>query len=89
MTKSNIVEGHRWTDAGYFDTYELARAKADKIKQDDLQTKIRRRSSGKFLVKYRKDPSLVTEEKKNGKKSRKSRKRDTIKREPKFNAASI
>jgi len=89
MTKTNITEGHPWTDAGYFDTYELASAKASKIKQDDLQTKIRRRASGKFLVKYRKDPSLVTEEKKNGKKSRKSRKRDTDKREPKFDATSI
>jgi hypothetical protein len=89
MTEKKVIEGHPWTNAGFFDTYELAKEKVAKINSDALQTKIRRRANGSFLVKYRKDPTLVKEETKNVKKSGKSRKGNTIKREPKFDASSI
>ena len=88
MTEKN--EGSPWTNAGFFNTYELAKEKVTKIQENNnLQTKIRRRANGMFLVKYRKDPTLVKEETKNVKKSGKSRKSNTIKREPKFDASSI
>ena len=90
MTETKKAESYPWTDAGFFSSYELAKEKTVKIKENtDLQTKIRRRSSGMFLVKYRQDPSLTKEEVKNVKKSGKSRKTNTIKREPKFDASSI
>jgi len=89
MTENETVLGRPWTDAGSFDTYELAKEKVAKINSDELQTKIRRRANGSFLVKYRKDPALIKEETKNVKKSGKSRKGNTIKREPKFDASSI
>ena len=60
-----------------------------KIQSDEIQTKIRRRANGMFLVKYRQDPALIKEEKKSGKKSRKSRKGDTNKRKLKFDATSV
>jgi hypothetical protein len=89
MTEKN--EGSPWTNAGFFNTYELAKEKVTKIQENNnLQTKIRRRANGMFLVKYRKDPALIKEEEvKNVKKSGKSRKSNTIKREPKFDASSI
>ena len=71
MTEKKVVEGHPWTNAGFFNTYELAKEKVIKIKENNnLQTKIRRRSNGMFLVKYRQDPALVKEKEiKNVKKS--------------------
>jgi hypothetical protein len=89
VEKVKIIEGKPWTNAGFFSTYDLAKEKVQKIQSDQIQTKIRRRANGMFLVKYRQNPALVTEEKENGKKSRKSRKANTIKREPKFDATSI
>tara|TARA_R100001082_G_scaffold28775_1_gene14442 strand:+ start:92 stop:361 length:270 start_codon:yes stop_codon:yes gene_type:complete len=89
MTDKEISQGHPWTDAGFFSTYELAKEKVAKINSNELQTKIRRRANGSFLVKYRKDPALIKEETKNVKKSGKSRKGNTVKREPKFDASSI
>jgi len=90
MTDKEISQGHPWTDAGFFSTYELAKEKVAKINSNELQTKIRRRANGSFLVKYRKDPALIKEEEvKNVKKSGKSRKSNTTKREPKFDASSI
>ena len=89
MTEKKATEGHPWTNAGFFDTYELAKEKVAKIDSDELQTKIRRRANGVFLVKYRQDPALKKEETKNVKKSGKSRKGNTVKREPKFDASSI
>ena len=92
MTKIKVNEGQPWSNAGFFNTYELAEEKVQKIQSDEsnhLQTKIRRRANGMFLVKYRQDPSLLKEEKKSGKKSRKSRKGNTNKRELKFDATSV
>ena len=89
MTKNKTSEGTPWTNAGFFDTYDLAKAQSTKIKDDGVQTKIRRRASGKFLVKYRQDPTLTEEKKKNGKKDRKSRKRDTDNRKFEINETSI
>ena len=89
MTDKEVSQGHPWTDAGFFNTYELAKEKVAKINSNELQTKIRRRANGSFLVKYRKDPALIKEETKNVKKSGKSRKGNTVKREPKFDASSI
>ena len=89
MTEKN--EGYPWANAGFFSTYELAKEKVTKIQENNnLQTKIRRRANGMFLVKYRKDPALIKEEEvKNVKKSGKSRKSNTTKREPKFDASSV
>lgn len=83
--------GSLWSTAGTFNTYELAADKVTKIQENNnLQTKIRRRANGMFLVKYRKDPALAKEEEvKNVKKSGKSRKSNTAKREPKFDASSV
>jgi len=75
MTEKNTPIGRPWTDAGYFDSYELAKQKVEKITSDELQTKIRRRSNGTYLVKYRKLADLVaTEEKKSGKNKRRNKK---------------
>ena len=82
-------QGHSWTNAGFFSNYDLAKEKVEKMQNEGLQTKIRRRANGMFLVKYRHDPTLLKEEKKSGKKSRKSRKTNTDKREPKFDATSV
>jgi len=87
--KKEQIQGYPWSNAGFFSTYELAKEKVQKIQSDELQTKIRRRANGMFLVKYRQDPALLKEEKKSGKKSRKSRKGNTDKRELKFDATSI
>ena len=89
MTENKKTEGSPWTNAGFFSTYELAKEKVVKIQNEGLQTKIRRRANGNFLVKYRQDPALIKEETKNVKKSRKSRKTNTDKREPKFDATSV
>jgi len=89
MTKNNISEGHPWTNAGFFDTYDLAKQQTEDIEKSGLQTKIRRRANGKFLVKCRQDPTLVEEKKKNGKKDRKSRKRDTDKRKFEIDETSV
>jgi uncharacterized membrane protein len=89
MTEKKVTEGRPWTNAGFFDTYELAKEKVVKINSDELQTKIRRRANGTFLVKYRQKPALKKEETKNVKKSGKSRKGNTNKRESKFDASSI
>ena len=89
MTKNKVAEGNPWANAGFFCTYELAKEKVEKIQSDEFQTKIRRRANGMFLVKYRPDPSLIKEEKKNGKKSRKSRKGNTNKRKSKFDETSV
>ena len=62
---------------------------SDTFSKSGIQTKIRRRANGKFLVKYRQDPTLVEEKKKNGKKDRKSRKRDTDKRKFEIDETSI
>ena len=89
MTENKTNQGHSWTNAGFFSTYELAKEKVTKIQNEGLQTKIRRRANGMFLVKYRRDPALIKEEKKDVKKSGKSRKSNTNKREPKFDASSV
>jgi uncharacterized membrane protein len=89
MIKNKVSEGHPWVNAGFFSTYELAKEKVQKMQSDELQTKIRRRANGMFLVKYRQDAALIKEEKKSGKKSRKSRKGDTNKRKLEFDATSI
>jgi len=89
MTENKTNLGHSWTNAGFFSTYELAKEKVTKIQNEGLQTKIRRRANGMFLVKYRRDPALIKEEKKDVKKSGKSRKSNTNKREPKFDASSV
>ena len=89
MIKNKISDGHPWASAGFFSTYELAKEKVQKMQSDELQTKIRRRANGMFLVKYRQDPALIKEEKKSGKKSRKSRKGDSNKRKFELDEASV
>jgi len=75
MTENSAPIGRPWTDAGLFNSYELAKQKVEKITSDELQTKIRRRSNGTYLVKYRKLADLVaTEEKKSGKNKRRNKK---------------
>jgi len=89
MTKNKISEGRPWASAGFFSTYELAKEKVQKMQSDELQAKIRRRANGMFLVKYRTNPTLIKEEKKSGKKSRKSRKGNTDKRKFEIDETSI
>ena len=96
MTEIKVKQGKPWTSGGFFDSYEFAtqgvaelKEKWKETKQEHMQTKIRRRTNGKFLVKYRKDPSFIKEERKNGKKDRKSHKRDSDKRETQVNETSV
>jgi hypothetical protein len=83
--KTEIKSGSKWTNDHMFPTYEEAIDRLAKLntmwtkdKQDHMQTKIRRRSNGKFLVKYRKDPAFTKESKKDGRSNRKN-KRNTKK----------
>lgn len=86
MTEKNEVKaGPKWTNDHVCSTYEEAVARLAKLnaiwtddKQDHMQTKIRRRANGKFLVKYRKDPAFTKENKKDGRSNRKN-KRNTKK----------
>jgi len=96
MTDDKIKQGKPWTNGGFYDNYDFAtqgvaklKEKWKEAKQEHMQTKIRRRANGKFLVKYRKDPSFTKEVRKNGKKDRKSRKRDSDKRETQVNETSV
>lgn len=78
-------KGKAWTNANFSDTYEEACTQVTTLKQnwskkgqEHMQTKIRRRSDGRFLVKYRKDPEHSKESKENGNNSKKN-KRNTKK----------
>ena len=78
-------KGKAWTNANFSDTYEEACTQVTTLKQnwskkgqEHMQTKIRRRPDGRFLVKYRKDPEHSKESKENGNNSKKN-KRNTKK----------
>ena len=78
--KEEVKLGSKWTNDHMCTTYEEAIDRLAKLntiwtndKQDHMQTKIRRRANGKFLVKYRKDPVFVKETKKNGRSNRKNK----------------
>ena len=73
MTEENKLFGRPWTDVGFFESYELAKEKVSKINSDDMQTKIRRKSDGTYLVKCRKT-TIEVEEKKHGKGKRRNKK---------------
>jgi len=72
--------GPKWTNDHYYNSYADASVRVKSLlsdwqetKQDNMQTKIRRRSDGRFLVKYRKDPAFTSKEKKNGNSNRKNK----------------
>jgi hypothetical protein len=78
--KEEVKLDSKWTNDHMFPTYEEAIERLTKLntiwtndKQDHMQTKIRHRANGKFLVKYRKDPTFVKETKKNGRNNRKNK----------------
>jgi len=78
--KEEVKLGSKWTNDHMYTTYEEAITRLTKLntiwtndKQDHMQTKIRRRANGKFLVKYRKDPAFIKETKKNGRSNRKNK----------------
>jgi len=92
--KTEIKAGPKWTNDNLFLTHLEALTRLEKLKldwqnkkQENMQTKIRRKADGRFLVKYRKDPAFNVKETKNGNRNRQN-KRTTG--NPKFNAdASI
>mgnify|MGYP003151786059 FL=1 len=62
--------GPKWSLGRTFPTYEEAANQVEVLKksftdnnQENMQTKIRRKSNGMFLVKYRKDPAFAKETK--------------------------
>tara|TARA_R100000808_G_C2018405_1_gene67775 strand:+ start:168 stop:449 length:282 start_codon:yes stop_codon:yes gene_type:complete len=70
MTKQIEKPGPKWTLNKTFSTYEEATQQVEVLKksftennQENMQTKIRRKSNGTFLVKYRKDPAFQKETK--------------------------
>jgi len=72
--------GPKWTQDRSYDSYQDATTRVTELNkmweekgQQNMQTKIRRRSSGCFLVKFRKDPIFTEQEKKNGNNSRKNK----------------
>tara|TARA_R110000824_G_scaffold99152_3_gene236275 strand:- start:1528 stop:1821 length:294 start_codon:yes stop_codon:yes gene_type:complete len=72
-TVTVIKTGPTWTNDHMFATYEEATTRLEKLttkwtddKQENMQTKVRLRANGMFLVKYRKDPAFQKEKKKNG-----------------------
>lgn len=81
MTAENTQKnGPKWTNDQYHTSYADASARVKSLlsgwqeaKEDNMQTKIRRRSDGRFLVKYRKDPAFAPKEKKNGNSNRKNK----------------
>ena len=71
--KAEVKLGSKWTNDHMFATYEEATTRLEKLtgkwtedKQENMQTKVRHRANGMFLVKYRKDPAFQKENKKNG-----------------------
>jgi len=78
--KTEVKLGSKWTNDHMFPTYDEAINRLTKLntmwtsdKQDHMQTKIRRRANGMFLVKYRKDPAFQKENKKNGSNNKKNK----------------
>ena len=72
--------GPKWTQDHFYDSYQEATVRVVELNklwtekdQQYMQTKIRRRSNGRFLVKFRKDPVFTEQEKKNGNNSRKNK----------------
>tara|TARA_Y100001970_G_C14197573_1_gene839051 strand:+ start:357 stop:647 length:291 start_codon:yes stop_codon:yes gene_type:complete len=62
--------GPKWSLGKTFPTYEEATNQVEVLKksftennQENMQTKIRRKANGMFLVKYRKDPAFAKEAK--------------------------
>ena len=83
MKKQNLIRP--WTNENMYKTYEEAKERVSQLikvwvekKQKHMQAKIRRRSNGLFLIKYRKDPAFIIKENKDGKSSKKN-KRNTKK----------
>ena len=79
-TTTVIKPGPKWTVNKTFSTFEEATSQVEtlknqwaKDKQENMQTKVRRRANGKFLVKYRLDPTIKKENKKNGSGNRKNK----------------
>ena len=71
--------GPKWSLGKTFPTYEGATKQVEILKksftennQENMQTKIRRKSNGTFLVKYRKDPAFQKETK-NGSSNKKNK----------------
>ena len=71
--KEEVKPGPKWTVNKTFSTFEEATSQVKtlknqwaKDKQENMQTKVRRRANGKFLVKYRLDPTTKKENKKDG-----------------------
>jgi len=71
--------GPKWTLNKTFPTYEGATKQVEILKnsftenkQENMQTKIRRKANDTFLVKYRKDPAF-TKETKNGSGNKKNK----------------
>jgi len=82
--------GPKWTNDNTCSTHLEALTRVEKLKeewikkkQENMQTKVKRKADGRFIVKYRKDPAFTTKETKNGNSNRKN-KRNTS--SPKFNA---
>jgi len=84
MTEETQKPGPKWTLGKTFPTYEEAENQITVLKnsfvenkQENMQTKIRRKANGSFLVKYRKDPAFQKETKDGS--SNKKNKRNTKK----------
>ena len=72
--------GPKWTNDKFYESHEGALKRISELmskwtesKEDNMQTKIRRRADGRFLVKYRKDPAFAPKEKKSGNSNRKNK----------------
>lgn len=79
-TEETQKQGPKWTIDHNCDSYQDALNRVSSLmskwtdnKQDNMQTKIRRKSDGKFLVKYRKDPAFSKKETKSGNNNRKNK----------------
>ena len=92
--ETKTIPGPPWTNDKICQTHLDALTRIEKLKEDwqkkkqeNMQTKVKRKADGRFIVKYRKDPAFTKKETKNGNSNRKN-KRNTS--SPKFNAdASI
>ena len=88
--ETKIKPGPKWTNDKTLSTHLEALTRVEKLnldwknkKQESMQTKIRLRSDGRYLVKYRKEPIHNEKEIKDGNHNRKNKR---ITNSPKFDA---
>ena len=88
--ETKIKPGPKWTNDKVFSTHLEALTRVEKLildwknkKQESMQTKIRLKSDGRYLVKFRKEPTNIEKEMKDGNRNRKNKRTTSS---PKFNA---